>query len=135
MGVITFQNRSAEFKDALRNRVLVADGAMGTALYAKGIFLNRCYDELNLSAPTMVREIHEEYVKAGAEILESNTFGANRPRLTAYGFAETLRAINQAGVKLAREAAQDAGYIRKLTPHRCAPPRRWPAPTARGRDR
>ena len=104
-------NRAEEFRQQLARRVLVADGAMGTMLYARGIFINRCYDELNLSAPAMVKEIHEEYVKAGAEILETNTFGANRARLAGYGFAEKLRAINQAGVRLAREAAGSAAFV------------------------
>ncbi len=90
---------------------MVADGAMGTVLYSKGVFINRCYDELNLSSPAIVRETHQEYVKAGAEILETNTFGANRPRLAAFGLSEKLRAINHAGVKLAREAAGESAYV------------------------
>jgi homocysteine S-methyltransferase len=89
----------------LAQRVIVADGAMGTMLYARGVFINRCFDELNLAQPEMVRQIHREYVKAGAEILETNTFGANRTRLAAFGMAEKLAAINQAGVRIAREAA------------------------------
>jgi len=111
MGVITFQNRSAEFKDALLNRVLVADGAMGTALYAKGIFLNRCYDELNLSLPALIRDVHQDYLRAGAQILETNTYGANRKRLAGFGFAERLRQINQAGVRIAKEVAQDQAFV------------------------
>jgi methionine synthase / methylenetetrahydrofolate reductase (NADH) len=103
--------RAQEFRDQLSRRVLVADGAMGTMLYAKGVFINRCYDELNLSTPDMVREIHQAYIKAGAEILESNTYGANRVRLAGFGLAEKLKAINQAGVKLAREAARDSAYV------------------------
>jgi methionine synthase I (cobalamin-dependent)/5,10-methylenetetrahydrofolate reductase len=99
------------FRDQLSRRVLVADGAMGTMLYDKGIFINRCYDELNLSAPDMIRQVHADYVKAGAEILETNTFGANRMRLAAFGLGEKLRAINQAGVKLAREAARDTAFV------------------------
>ncbi len=82
-------SRAAEFRDQLSERVLIADGAMGTMLYTKGVFINRCYDELNLPAPAMVRELHEEYVKAGAQIVETNTFGANRIRLAGYGLAET----------------------------------------------
>src|SRR5437588_12706352 len=97
--------RALEFREQLSRRVLVADGAMGTMLYARGVFINRCFDELNLSAPEMVRQIHQDYVKAGAEILETNTFGANRLRLAAFGVAEKLKAINLAGVRLAREAA------------------------------
>jgi methionine synthase / methylenetetrahydrofolate reductase(NADPH) len=104
-------SRAAEFRDALENRILVADGAMGTALYSKGIFINRCYDELNLSLPSAVADVHQSYVKAGAEILETNTFGANRIRLAAYGHAEKLVAINQAGVRIAREAAGDRAFI------------------------
>ncbi len=90
---------------------MVADGAMGTMLYSRGVFINRCFDELNLSAPDMVRQIHQEYVKAGAEIIETNTFGANRMRLAAFGFAEKLRAINEAGVRLAREAARENAFV------------------------
>jgi methionine synthase I (cobalamin-dependent)/5,10-methylenetetrahydrofolate reductase len=105
------QTRSAEFREALENRVLVADGAMGTMLYQKGVFINRCYDELNLSLPALVRDVHQEYIKAGSEILETNTFGANRKRLAAYGFAEKVRLINQAGVRIAREAARDQAFV------------------------
>lgn len=103
--------RSREFRQQLAERVLVADGAMGTMLYAKGVFINRCYDELNLSTPQLVKEVHEEYLRAGAEILETNTFGANRARLSQYGFADKLREINQAGVRLAREAAGEAAFV------------------------
>ena len=111
MGVTLTQTRSAEFREALENRVLVADGAMGTMLYSKGVFINRCYDELNLSLPALVRDVHQEYIKAGAEILDTNTFGANRKRLAAYGFGEKVRLINQAGVRIAREAARDQAFV------------------------
>ena len=110
-GVGMSASRAKEFREQLARRVLVADGAMGTMLYSKGVFINRCFDELNLSSPALVKEIHEEYVKAGAEIIETNTFGANRPRLAAFGFAEKLQAINQAGVRLAREAAGEAAFV------------------------
>jgi len=103
--------RAKEFHEELASRALVADGAMGTMLYSKGVFINRCYDELNLSAPDLVREIHREYVAAGAEIVETNTFGANRMRLASFGLSEKLRAINQAGVQLAREAAGDKAFV------------------------
>ena len=105
------QSKQKEFREQMLRRVLVADGAMGTVLYSKGIFINRCFDELNLSMPAMVKETHQEYVKAGAEILETNTFGANRARLAAFGLAEKLKAINQAGVRLAREAAGDGVFV------------------------
>ena len=114
----SISTRAQEFRDQLASRVMVADGAMGTMLYSRGVFINRCFDELNLSSPDMVRQIHQEYVKAGAEILETNTFGANRQRLAAFGFAEKLKAINQAGVRLAREAASE----RRSSP---APSDRW----------
>jgi homocysteine S-methyltransferase len=106
-------DKQREFREQLRKRVLVADGAMGTVLYSKGVFINRCYDELNLSSPALIRETHQEYVKAGAEILETNTFGANRIRLAGFGLAEKLKAINFAGVRLAREAAsaRDGVYV------------------------
>src|SRR6266566_4526095 len=104
-------SRMKAFRDQLSRRVLVADGAMGTMLYDKGIFINRCYDELNLSSPDIIRQIHLDYVKAGAEILETNTFGGNRMRLAAFGLTEKLGAINRAGVKIARDAARDAAYV------------------------
>jgi homocysteine S-methyltransferase len=85
---------------------VLADGAMGTVLYARGIFINRCYDELNLSDPGLILSIHEEYLQAGAEILETNTFGANRFRLTRHGLAGKVAEINTAGVKQARLAIE-----------------------------
>src|ERR1039457_5892191 len=103
--------RAEEFREQLARRAMVADGAMGTMLYSRGVFINRCFDELNLSTPDMIRQIHQEYVKAGAEILAPNTFGANRMRLGAFGLAEKLRAINQAGVRLAREAARENAFV------------------------
>ncbi len=109
--MIATSSRAQEFREQLSHRIMVADGAMGTMLYSRGIFINRCYDELNLSAPDMVRQIHLDYVKAGAEILESNTFGANRARLSSFGIAEKLKAINRAGVRLAREAARDGAFV------------------------
>ena len=104
-------SRAKEFRERLQRGPIVADGAMGTVLYSKGVFINRCYDELNLTAPDLVREVHESYVKAGAEILETNTFGANRARLGGFSLAEKLRDINLAGVQLAREAAQDQAFV------------------------
>ena len=79
---------------------------MGTVLYARGIFINRCYDELNLSDPNLILSVHEEYLQAGAEILESNTFGANRFRLTRHGLGGKVAQINTAGVQIAREAVK-----------------------------
>lgn len=88
------------------SRTVLCDGAMGTTLYDRGVFINRCYDELNLSQPQLIRAIHEEYLQAGAEVIETNTFGANRFRLGRHGLRDQTHAINLAGAKLAREAAQ-----------------------------
>jgi methionine synthase / methylenetetrahydrofolate reductase(NADPH) len=93
-----------QLAEILASRPLLADGAMGTVLYARGIFINRCYDELNLSDPGLILSVHEEYLQAGAEILETNTFGANRIRLSRYGLAGKTVEINAAGAKLARKA-------------------------------
>src|SRR6202789_130361 len=81
---------------------VLCDGAMGTMLYARGVFINRCYDELNLSQPELVREIHAEYLQAGAEVIETNTFGGNAFRLELHGLKHKVREINVAGVKTAR---------------------------------
>jgi methionine synthase I (cobalamin-dependent)/5,10-methylenetetrahydrofolate reductase len=85
--------------------VHVFDGAMGTMLYGKGFFLNVCYDELCVKHPELVREVHEGYVRAGAELLETNTFGANPIKLATYGLADDTETINRAAAALAREAA------------------------------
>lgn len=103
---MSYQSRAAEFREKLQDRVIVADGAMGTMIYSRGVFINRCFDELNLSAPSMVKEIHEEYIKAGAEIIETNTFGATRLRLANYGLGDKVEAINRAGAKIAKQAAE-----------------------------
>jgi methionine synthase / methylenetetrahydrofolate reductase(NADPH) len=88
-------------------RVVVFDGAMGTMLYAKGVFINQCYDELNLKAPELVRDVHAAYARAGAEVLETNTFGANRVKLAQYGLESQVRDINHAAARLARDVAGD----------------------------
>jgi len=95
-----------KFADIFASRPVLADGAMGTVLYGRGILINRCYDELNLSDPNLILSIHEEYLQAGAEIIESNTFGANRFRLARHGFAAKVGEINAAGVLLARQAVE-----------------------------
>src|SRR6266542_2323275 len=93
------------FLERLSRGPVLCDGAMGTLLYARGVFINRCYDELNLSQPELVGAIHSDYAKAGAEVLETNTFGANRYRLQRHGFESRVGEINRAGVQLARGAA------------------------------
>jgi homocysteine S-methyltransferase len=94
------------FAELFADRPMLADGAMGTVLYARGIFTSRCYDELNLSNPNLILGVHEEYLQAGAEIIETNTFGANRLRLARHGLADKVREINAAGVRLARQAVE-----------------------------
>ncbi|MDQ3474056.1 MAG: bifunctional homocysteine S-methyltransferase/methylenetetrahydrofolate reductase [Acidobacteriota bacterium] len=89
----------------------VFDGAMGTMLYAKGVYINRCYDELNLSNPDLVREIHSEYLRAGADIIETNTFGATANKLSQYGLDANLEEINVLAARLARAAAGDEAYV------------------------
>ncbi len=91
--------------------VHVFDGAMGTMLYAKGVYINRSYDELNLTNPDLVREVHEEYVRAGADIIETNTFGATAHKLQQYGLEGSLRLINIAAARIAREAAGDRALV------------------------
>jgi methionine synthase I (cobalamin-dependent)/5,10-methylenetetrahydrofolate reductase len=92
-------------------RVHVADGAMGTMLYGRGVFLNVCYDELNLKQPDLVRDIHREYLRAGAELLETNTFGANPSKLATYGLAADGERINSAAASIAREAASERASV------------------------
>jgi methionine synthase / methylenetetrahydrofolate reductase(NADPH) len=97
---------ASKFLDRLKKGPIVCDGAMGTLLYSNGIFINRCYDELNLSQPDLIHGIHHDYLKAGAEIIETNTFGANSVRLARHGLAEKAHAINLAGAQMARDAAK-----------------------------
>ena len=99
------------FLDALEECAMLFDGAIGSLLYDRGIFLTRSYDELCLSQPAMIRQIHREYLQAGAQILETNTFAANRLVLTKHGHSEQTEAINRAAVALAREVANDTAYV------------------------
>jgi len=97
---------ATDFLERLKKAPVLCDGAMGTLLYSKGVFINRCYDELNLSQPELIRGIHHEYLQAGAEIVETNTFGANAFRLARHSIADKVGDINRAGARLAREAAK-----------------------------
>jgi methionine synthase I (cobalamin-dependent)/5,10-methylenetetrahydrofolate reductase len=96
----------ADLIDRLKKSPVLCDGAMGTLLYSKGVFINRCYDELNLSQPDLIRGIHHEYLQAGAEIIETNTFGGNSFRLARHGMTDKVRDINLAGARLAHDAAK-----------------------------
>jgi methionine synthase I (cobalamin-dependent)/5,10-methylenetetrahydrofolate reductase len=101
-----------DFRQLLEtDRVYVFDGAMGTRLYDKGVYINRSYDELNLVAPDLVREVHEEYIAAGADIIETNSFGATRHKLQPYGLEEKTREINAAAARIAREAAGERVFV------------------------
>jgi len=104
--------RAALVRDLLDpSRIVLFDGAMGTMLYGKGVFINQCYDELCLRAPELVRDVHRAYVKAGAQVVETNSFGANRQRLTNFGLDTQVREINLAAVRLAREAADGRALV------------------------
>src|ERR1044072_4891743 len=97
-----------DFRELLEDgRPHLFDGAMGTMLCARGVYINRCYDELNVSQPDLVRDVHRAYVKAGAEILETNSYGANRPKLARHGLGLEGRGeeINRRAAEIARSAA------------------------------
>jgi homocysteine S-methyltransferase len=96
------------FLTALDDRVLVCDGAMGTMLYAKGVFINRCFESLNQTQPELVVDVHSDYLKAGADVIETNTFGANRLKLRGFGLGDQVREINLAGAQLARRAVEQS---------------------------
>jgi methionine synthase / methylenetetrahydrofolate reductase(NADPH) len=92
-------------------RVVLFDGAMGTMLYSKGVFINQCYDELNARAPDLVRAVHQAYIKAGAEAIETNSFGANRVKLAQYGLESQVHDLNRRAAQLAREAVGDGAVL------------------------
>ncbi len=99
------------FKEYIKDNLILFDGAIGTELYNKGIFINSCYDELNLSRPGLIKEIHQAYVEAGAEVIETNTFGANRLKLQKHGLEDKIYEINNQGALIAREAAGEDIYV------------------------
>src|SRR5256886_247164 len=103
---ILTQYMPQDFLTRIKQSPVLCDGAMGTLLYAKGIFINRSYDELNVSQPDLIRGIHHEYLQAGAEVIETNTFGANSFRLARHSLADKVHDINLAGARVAREAAK-----------------------------
>jgi len=99
------------FEEYLKENLVLMDGAMGSLIYEKGIFIDKCYDELNLSRPELIRDIHEEYIRAGAMVIETNTYGANRFKLKSHMLNDCIEEINLKGVELAREAAGDNIYV------------------------
>src|SRR5512135_27554 len=99
------------FLEAIDARVLVCDGAMGTMLYGKGIFLNRCFDELNVTQPDIVAEVHRDYINAGADVIETNTFGANRFKLAPFGLEPKVREIACRGAQIAKGVAGDTALV------------------------
>ncbi len=99
------------FLEMLEDTAVVFDGAMGTELYRRGIFVNRCFDELTLSAPDLVRQIHQAYLDVGADAVETNTFGANRVKLSKYGFGDQTAAINREAARIARSAAREGAWV------------------------
>jgi homocysteine S-methyltransferase len=112
-----FQDQASSIEDRvpflehLRQHLLVGDGAMGTMIYAQGIPLAQSYDELNLTQPAVIQNIHRAYVEAGAQALETNSFTANRCKLARFGLEQRVVEINQAAVHLARAAADDKAYV------------------------
>jgi len=106
-----YQPRTAQFLQRLADEVIIGDGAMGTLLYSRGIPLETNFEYLNLVRPEMVRQVHDDYVHAGAQLLESNTFGASSVRLAAVGLEKKTRAINVAGARLARAAAGPERFV------------------------
>lgn len=99
------------FLTYLQDNIVLFDGAMGTEIYARGIYINRCYDELNLSQPALIRSIHRAYIDAGADVIETNTFGANPVKLATHGFAHQVVEINRRGAELARAEAGESVWV------------------------
>jgi len=99
------------FLESVHAGVLAVDGAMGTQLYERGVLYSACFEELNVSRPELVAKVHEDYLRAGAQVIESNTFGANTLRLEKYGLSSRARELNVAGVRIAREVAAGRAYV------------------------
>ncbi len=99
------------FLETLENAPIVFDGAIGTQLYERGIFINKCFDDANVTKPELVKEVHLDYISAGADVITTNTFAANRMKLRRHGLEAKVEEINRRGVEIAREAAQDAVFV------------------------
>ena len=99
------------FEEYVKDNLVLLDGAMGSLIYEKGVFIDKCYDELNLSRPELIGSIHEEYVRAGSRVIETNTYGANRFKLKSHNLLDQIEEINLKGVALARQAAGEEVYV------------------------
>jgi methionine synthase I (cobalamin-dependent)/5,10-methylenetetrahydrofolate reductase len=99
------------FESYIRDNLVLLDGAMGSLIYERGVFIDKCYDELNLSQPGLIRSIHEDYIRSGAKVIETNTYGANRYKLKSHNLLDQLEEINRKGAMLAREAAGGSAYV------------------------
>ncbi len=99
------------FENYLKENLVLLDGAMGSLIYERGVFIDKCYDELNLSRPELIRSIHEDYVRSGAKVIETNTYGANRHKLKSHNLLDQMELINRRGVEIALEAAEDQVYV------------------------
>jgi methionine synthase I (cobalamin-dependent)/5,10-methylenetetrahydrofolate reductase len=99
------------FRERLRSEILVFDGGVGTYLYEKGVFINTCFDELNLTNPDLVAEVHRDYINAGADVVETNTFGASRFKLAPYGLETKVYEINRKGAEIARTVAAETTFV------------------------
>ncbi len=100
-----------DFRSALTSQVILFDGAMGTEIYRRGVFINRAFEELNLASPDLIKSVHEAYLKAGAQVLTTNTYGANRRRMREFGLDDSFEAINRAGIRIARQVAGDRAWV------------------------
>lgn len=104
-------NRKEILLDKIKNGILLFDGGMGTELYNRGIFINQCFDEINLTNPELVKQIHRDYIAAGADVIETNTFGANKYKLKKYLLHDKVYEINYHGAKIAKEVAKEENYV------------------------
>jgi len=100
-----------KFLDKLSKQIILFDGGMGTELYNKGIFINKCFDELNLTNPELIRDVHQDYKNAGADVLETNSFGANHFKLKQFQLDDKIYEINYKAAQIAREVAGDDIFV------------------------
>ena len=106
---LNFMTKPNKLSQILETGILIGDGAMGTMLYGQGVFLNACFEELNLTNPALIKRVHDGYVSAGVDFIETNTFGGNEFKLGKFGLADKLEQINAEGVSIARRSASSHG--------------------------